>query len=231
MTNKKKALIRIKGLTKSYNGESLSILHDISLDIYEGEILGIIGESGSGKTTFLRSIVCLERPDSGKVEYKGVDLLKLNREEQRKKIRTDLRYVYQHPEASLNPGVSIGKTLENTIRLTNPESATTECDDYLRLVGLPVSYASKYPHELSGGEKRRAVLARALITKPRAIFADEPFSGLDKILQTRLIESFVSIKRAQNLTYVLVSHDQTIIKHLSDRVLMLKEGKLHDYDF
>lgn len=226
MSIKKKVLLSVENLTKTFQGGKVEIFKELNFEIYEGEVLGIVGESGCGKTTLIRSILCLEDSVSGNVNYKGINLVTVHEDDQRDVIRKELRYIYQHPESSLNPGVTIGKSLANTLKLYKSDDDTDDPNQYLALVGLPLSYKTKYPHELSGGEKRRAVLARALITKPKAIFADEPFSGLDKILQARLIKRLIAIQKEQNITLVIVSHDKQIIKKLSDRVLTLKDGRI-----
>jgi len=226
MSINRKVLIGVNNLTKTYQKGRVEIFRDLNFDIYEGEVLGVVGESGCGKTTLIRSLLCLEDSVSGKVKYKGINLLEVHENDKRDVIRKELRYIYQHPESSLNPGVTIGKSLINTLKIYKSNNGTDDLEQYLDLVGLPQSYKSKYPHELSGGEKRRAVLARALITKPKAIFADEPFSGLDKILQARLINRLITIQKEQNLTLILISHDKQIIQTLSDRVMELKDGKL-----
>src|SRR6056297_506543 len=226
MSINRKVLIGVNNLTKTYQKGRVEIFRDLNFDIYEGEVLGVVGESGCGKTTLIRSLLCLEDSVSGRVIYKGINLLEVHENDKRDVIRKELRYIYQHPESSLNPGVTIGKSLINTLKIYKSNNGTDDLEQYLDLVGLPQSYKSKYPHELSGGEKRRAVLARALITKPKAIFADEPFSGLDKILQARLINRLITIQKEQNLTLILISHDKQIIQTLSDRVMELKDGKL-----
>jgi len=226
MSINRKVLIGVNNLTKTYQKGRVEIFRELNFDIYEGEVLGVVGESGCGKTTLIRSLLCLEDSVSGKVKYKGINLLEVHENDKRDVIRKELRYIYQHPESSLNPGVTIGKSLINTLKIYKSNNGTDDLEQYLDLVGLPQSYKSKYPHELSGGEKRRAVLARALITKPKAIFADEPFSGLDKILQARLINRLITIQKEQNLTLILISHDKQIIQTLSDRVMELKDGKL-----
>lgn len=225
----KNILLKITNLKKSFkekNGNQVQIFEDINLEIGRGEILGIMGQSGCGKTTLLRTILRLEKADSGSVLFNSVNLLNIDKHEERLKIRKYLRYVYQHPEASLNPGISIETTLLNTCRAYGHNLIERKIDHSLELVGLPVSYKTKFPHELSGGEKRRAALARALITEPKAIFADEPFSGLDKILQAKLIQSFLNIQRKKELSYVIVSHDKSIIKSISDRVFKMENGNL-----
>jgi len=226
MSINRKVLIGVNNLTKTYQKGRVEIFRELNFDIYEGEVLGVVGESGCGKTTLIRSLLCLEDSVSGKVKYKGINLLEVHENDKRDVIRKELRYIYQHPESSLNPGVTIGKSLINTLKIYKSNNGRNDLEMYLELVGLPKSYKSKYPKELSGGEKRRAVLARALITKPKAIFADEPFSGLDKILQARLINRLITIQKEQNLTLILISHDKQIIQTLSDRVMELKDAKL-----
>jgi len=232
--------MRIEQLTKTYvkksrNGakpEIFHAIHNISFEINKGEIFGIVGLSGSGKTTLIRCILQLTRPDSGAVLYNGENLVNCSTEELRTKIRPHLRKVYQHPEAALNPGLMVEKILSQPIELYRPGISAaeikTEASHLLAHVGLPLEYKTKYPYQLSGGEKRRVALARALATNPEMLFADEPFAGLDKALQFRMLKLLMDIKKERNLTIVMISHDIDVIRHVCDRILTLKDGKAVD---
>lgn len=231
-------MISVKGLTKWYvKNELLSgkrtemvAIRDISFTIEQGEMLGIVGLSGSGKTTLMRSILQLTRPDKGEVIYKKKDLTKLSEDELRKEVRPYLRNVYQHPEAALNPGLTVRNIVEQPVELYNPQMLAKQrrekANQLLADVGLPVEYEDKYPHQLSGGEKRRVALARAIATDPEVLFADEPFAGLDKALQYRMLSLLIKLKTKKELTLVMVSHDIDVIRHVCDRILILKEGSL-----
>lgn len=232
--------MKVEQLTKTYvkksrNGakpEAFHAIQNISFEIKPGEIFGIVGLSGSGKTTLLRCILQLTRPDEGAVRYNGSNLVNYSAGELRTKVRPHLRKVYQHPEAALNPGLRVEKILSQPIELYRPgitaAEKKTETERLLAHVGLPLEYKIKYPHQLSGGEKRRVALARALATNPEILFADEPFAGLDKALQYRMLKLLMDIKRERNLTIVMVSHDIDVIRHVCDRILTLKDGKAVD---
>ncbi len=232
--------MKVEQLTKTYvkksrNGAKPELFHaiqDISFEIEPGEIFGIVGLSGSGKTTLLRCILQLTRPDEGAVLYNGSNLVNYSAEELRTKVRPRIRKVYQHPEAALNPGLMVEKILSQPIELYRPgitnAEKKAETDRLLGRVGLPLLYKTKYPYQLSGGEKRRVALARALATNPEILFADEPFAGLDKALQYRMLKLLMDIKQERNLTIVMVSHDIDVIRHVCDRILTLKGGKAVD---
>ena len=232
-------MLKINNITKSYaNGGGGSAnsrffaIKDISFTVERGELFGIVGLSGSGKTTLLRTILQLTNPDSGSVLFRNSELTDLDEEALREEVRPRLRKVYQHPEASLNPGLQVAKIISQPIALYNPRMNKNELEQQtewiLQQVGLPLVYKTKYPFQLSGGEKRRVALARAIATKPEVLFADEPFAGLDKALQYRMLKLLMDIKRERNLTIVMVSHDIDVIRHVCDRIMTLKGGQIAD---
>lgn len=233
-------MLKINRLTKSYfkkdseNGrtERFHAIKEITFEIEKGEILGIVGVSGSGKTTLLRCILQLTRPDKGDVFFERKNLVHLDSDELRREVRPYLRKVYQHPESALNPGLTVEQILSQPVALYHPELQNSKMDrvvnELMKDVGLPGEYKSKYPHQLSGGEKRRVALARALATNPKVLFADEPFAGLDKALQYRMLKLLLGIKQERDLTIVMVSHDVDVIQHVCDRIITLKEGKMAD---
>lgn len=233
-------MISIDSLTKTYSKQNgrkgekaqFNAIKDVSFKINEGEILGIVGLSGSGKTTLLRCILQLTKPTEGRVIFENENIVEYNREELRQKVRPYLRKVYQHPEAALNPGLTIYKIIAQPITLYHSaiekQQLKTEVKTLIRDVGLPDYYGTKYPHQLSGGEKRRVALARALASNPKVLFADEPFAGLDKALQYRMLKLLMKIKQERDLTIVMVSHDIDVISHVCDRIITLKDGCIAD---
>ena len=233
-------MLIIKNLNKSFfkrnhgNGtkEPFHALKDISFQIGKNELVGVVGLSGSGKTTLLRCILQLTRPDAGSVYYKEENLVPMEEEQLRRQVRPFLRKLYQHPESALNPGLTVRKILAQPMKLYHPERSAGEVDREVRQllndVGLPAGYLSKYPHQLSGGEKRRVALARALATDPEILFADEPFAGLDKALQYQMLKLILGIMKERGLSVVMVSHDIDIIRHVCDRIITLKDGRIMD---
>lgn len=234
----KDSIIMVKNLTKTYRkrdqrtgmSEDFNAIKNISLEIFKDEILGIVGLSGSGKTTLLRCMLQLSKPTRGEVFFKGENIVKYDTEQLRKKVRPNLRKVYQHPEAALNPGLRVRQILEQPIKLYHPELKKAEINQramvLMQDVGLPEDYHTKYPHQLSGGEKRRVALARAISTRPDVLLADEPFAGLDKALQYKMLELLMRIKKKRSLTIVMVSHDIDVIRYVTDRIITLRHGEI-----
>lgn len=232
MNNQTQEILKVNKLYKSYALDAkrtFNVLKDISFSLYKGEICALVGLSGSGKTTLLRTLLQLDKPDSGEVFFDKKDITKLSEDQLRIGIRPNIRMVYQHPEASLNPGLNVQEILSQPYLLYNPnskESSLIKCEEMLREMGLGKEYLHKYQHELSGGEKRRVALARALITEPQLLIADEPLAGLDKVLQYRMLKLLFSLKRSHDLTVFLVSHDVDIMIEICDRILVLHDGKI-----
>lgn len=228
-----KVLFSIKHLQKKYlrsQGSSEMVLNNVSLELIEEEVTGIIGLSGAGKTTLLRCILQLTRPDEGEVWFRGAELTKLTEEELRLRLRPAVRMIYQHPEAALNPGLTVGDIFRQALEL-NRENLTDNqikerCLSLIGDIGLNETYLQKYPHQLSGGEKRRVALARALATGPEVLFADEPFAGLDKVLQFAMLRLILKIKKKYRLTVVIISHDTDIMREICDTLIVMHEGRI-----
>lgn len=226
-------IFSVRKLEKSFitvTGSREPVLNDIHLDLLSEEVTGIIGLSGAGKTTLLRCILQLSRPDAGEVWYKGKDLTQLNEDELRGHLRPNVRMIYQHPEAALNPGLRVEEIFVQALRL-NPDKRVgfdvrTSCDRLIQDIGLDQSYLKKYPHQLSGGEKRRVALARALATGPFVLFADEPFAGLDKVLQFAMLRLILKLKKQYRLSVVIISHDTDIMREVCDTLVVMHEGRI-----
>jgi oligopeptide/dipeptide ABC transporter ATP-binding protein len=230
------SILSIKNLTKNYtlaggfSRRSKDVVHaveNISLEITEGETLGIVGESGCGKSTLGRMIVRLEDPTAGSIIFEGKDLAKESNRSLRS-IRKRLQMIFQDPYASLNPRRQIGKIVEEPLRIhgmgkTERRSLAIEL---LKKVGLDENSYEKYPHEFSGGQRQRVVIARALALNPKLVVADEPVSALDVSIQAQVLNLFKDIQKEMGLTYVFIAHDLGVVRHVSDRIAVMYLGKI-----
>lgn len=217
-------------LSGSFGRASKDFVHaveDISLEIIEGETLGIVGESGCGKSTLGRMIVRLEEPTDGSIIFEGRDLAKESNRALRS-IRKRLQMIFQDPYASLNPRRQIGKIVEEPLRIHGFKKAERRAIalDLLNKVGLDENSYEKYPHEFSGGQRQRVVIARALALKPRLVVADEPVSALDVSIQAQVLNLFKDIQKELGLTYIFIAHDLGVVRHVSDRIAVMYLGKI-----
>ena len=200
----------------------------VSLDIYPGETLGLVGESGCGKSTFGRAILRLVEPTSGEVLFRGNDLAHLSTREMRQH-RRHLQIVFQDPYASLNPRMTVGQIVREpleTFKLAKGGEVEQLAQDLLETVGLSKRFIKRYPHEFSGGQRQRIGIARALAVDPDFIVADEPISALDVSIQAQIMNLLARLQREKNLTYLFISHDLRAIRHVSDRVAVMYLGRL-----
>lgn len=230
-------LIEIKNLDMSYLIKSgfmggdkgyIYALNDINLNIYEKEILGLVGESGCGKSTLGKCVLRLVNPPKGEVLFKGENVLKKNKKEL-KKFRENAQMIFQNPYASLNPKMTIYETLKEPLIIHGYK------DKYLidekikkiaELVGIEKRSLNNYPHEFSGGQRQRIAIARAIILNPKFIVADEPVSALDVSIQAQIINLLLELKDKLNLTILFVSHDLSVVKYVSDRVAVMYLGEV-----
>jgi peptide/nickel transport system ATP-binding protein len=203
----------------------LEILRDVSFDIPAGACVGIVGESGSGKSTLGRCLVRLVEPTAGTIRFAGRDITHLDAEALRP-LRRDLQVIFQDPMSSLNPRRTVGAIIAAPLRLHGFDDVADRVAAALAAVALPAETAGRYPHELSGGQRQRVGIARAVAMEPRFIFADEIVSGLDTSTQAQVIALVERLRADLGLTIAFVSHDLSVVRHLADRLVVLKGGAI-----
>lgn len=220
-------LLRVRDLHKHYR-EGRSTIHavnGVSFDVYPGEAVGLVGESGCGKTTTARCILRLENLTRGSIEFDGTDLTTLPADRIRAR-RRDFQMVFQDPSESLNPRMSIRRALREPLQLHGLYSAKGQLEDAVRRVNLEVEHLGRLPHQLSGGQKQRVGVARAMMTAPKLVILDEPTSSLDMSLRIHVIVLLKRLQQEFNLSYIFISHDLSTIRHLCDRVLVMYLGRV-----
>jgi len=230
-------LLEVKGLKKyfpikgGFFGKTvnhLKAVNDISFSIKRGETLGIAGESGCGKSTAGRAILRLHEPTAGKIYFEDQEITLLDKEDLRKK-RIEMQLIYQDPYSSLNPRMTVGDIIGEPFEVYEKMSSKDKMDkvkELLNMVGLSPYHVRRYPHEFSGGQRQRIGIARAIALKPKFIVADEAVSALDVSIQAQVINLFEELQEKLNLTYMFISHDLSVVKHISDRIGVMYLGKI-----
>ena len=226
-----KTLLEVRDLKKYFAvpGGFLHAVDDVSFSIKEGETLGIVGESGCGKSTLGRVILRLHEPTDGKIIYNGMDITNFDKEEMRK-MRQHMQIVFQDPYASLNPRFTIAQIIEEPLKLHNIYKTEAErrqrVEELMELVGLAKRMYNMYPHEFDGGRRQRVVIARALSINPKFVVCDEPVSALDVSVQAQILNLMMEVQEKLGLTYIIISHDLSVIKHISDNIGVMYLGQM-----
>ncbi len=235
--NAPRTLIEVKNLTKYFpvkrgilqrTKEWCKAVDDVSFTINHGETVGLVGESGCGKTTVGLSMLRLITPTSGEIHFEGTDILALEGDELRE-MRREMQIIFQDPFSSLNPRTPIGQSVAEGLqihKIGTPRERRDQVFELLRRVGLEDYHAKRYPHEFSGGQRQRIGIARALALRPKFIVADEPVSALDVSIQAQMLNLLKDLQGEFDLTYLFVAHNMSVVDHISDRVAVMYLGKL-----
>lgn len=206
---------------------------DVSFNVYEGETLGIVGESGCGKTTLARTLLGLIKPASGKVQF-GAKQASVLDDRFAKSLKTEMQIVFQNPQAALNPRMKIGDAVIEPLvihnRIQSSRQKKERAGELLYSVGLDPSWVSRYPHQISGGQRQRVCIARALALRPKLIICDEAVSALDVSVQAQILNLLKQLQQEYNLTYIFISHDLSVVKFMSDRIMVMNKGKIEEID-
>jgi len=223
-------ILEVNRLKKYFHtsGGTVHAVDDVSFSINEGETLGLVGESGCGKSTTGRTIIRLIEATSGSVKFKGKEVLSMPKKELRK-IRKEMQIIFQDPYSSLDPRRSMGDTIGKPLQihgLRNKKKREKEVDVLMKKVGLSLNLYNKYPHELDGGQRQRVGIARALALNPSFIVCDEPVSSLDVSIQAQILNLLEKLQDELGLTYLFIAHDLSVIKHISDRIVVMYLGKV-----
>ena len=227
-------LLRIRGVSKWFrNGADLTrAVQGVNLDIYKGETLGLVGESGCGKSTFSRAILMLDPPSEGEVFYRGKDITRLSSKEIRN-LRREIQIIFQDPFASLNPMLSVGEALIEPMQvhhiLDNDRQRREYIADLLKKVGLSPEVSTRYPHQFSGGQRQRIGIARALVLQPSFIICDESVSALDVSVQAQVLNLLNDLKEDFGFTYLFISHDLSVVQYMSDHLAVMQGGRIVEY--
>jgi oligopeptide/dipeptide ABC transporter ATP-binding protein len=229
--NNQQPILEVRNL-KKYFKTPRGMLHavdDVSFSIEHGKTLGVVGESGCGKSTAGRAILRLIEPTAGDVVFEGTDIVSLNKKEIRK-IRKDMQIIFQDPYSSLNPRKTVGQTIEEPLRInkiiTSKYERLAKVLETMELVGLAERYINTYPHELDGGRRQRIGIARSLALNPKFIVCDEPVSALDVSIQAQILNLLTELQEKMGLTYMFITHNLSVVNHFSDDIVVMYLGKL-----
>jgi len=230
-------LVKVSNVTKYFPVRSgvfrrttdfVKAVDGVDLDVYTGETLGLVGESGCGKSTLGRAMMYLDPPTSGTVDYDGHNIAEMDKHEL-KALRRKIQIMFQDPFSSLNPRMPVGETISEGLivhKLAGIKQRKGIVTEMLQKVGLHENHAIRYPHEFSGGQRQRIGIARALVTEPSFLVCDEPVSALDVSIQSQILNLLTELKEEYQLTYLFISHDLSVVEHISDRVAVMYVGKI-----
>lgn len=234
-----KPLLEIVNLEKAFvsggfwfqKKQIVKAVNNVSFKIYEGETLGLVGESGCGKTTLSRTILQLEKASAGSIFYKNRDITKLSKKEL-KLLRKEIQIIFQDPFSSLNPRITVGKAILEPMKVHNILNSNSERMEYvmnlLEKVGLSKEHFYRYPHEFSGGQRQRIGIARTIALQPKLIICDESVSALDVSVQAQVLNLLNSLKSEFNFTYIFISHDLSVVKYMADQLIVMNKGKIEE---
>ncbi|WP_163969521.1 ABC transporter ATP-binding protein [Oceanobacillus halotolerans] len=228
----KQKLVEVKQLEKAFKvgKKQLKAVDDISFDIYKGETLGLVGESGCGKSTVGRTILNLYQATNGEVLYSGKNLQNGLSKQDRKYYQEKMQMIFQDPYSSLDPRMNVLEIIREGLKIHRQDLSTEEQKevvyDLLQLVGLSKNHATRYPHEFSGGQRQRIGIARSLAVNPEFIIADEPIAALDVSIQAQVVNLLKELQQDRDLTYLFIAHDLSMVKYISDRVAVMYLGKM-----
>ena len=232
-----KKLLQTNNLSKTYVQTqgffsrvktNINALDNVSFSINQGTTMAVVGESGSGKSTLAKSLVRLVTLDEGSVMFNGIDLLSLEGEKL-KSVRKDIQMIFQDPYASLNPRLNILQIMEEPLLIHNYQDSDArrrKIENFIERVGLKAADLKKYPHQFSGGQRQRIGIARALILEPKLVICDEPVSALDVSVQAQILKLLKDLQKEFGLTYLFITHDLRIVRHVADDVMVMRNGKL-----
>lgn len=226
-------LLSIKNLKQYFNAgkkNEVRAIENISFDIYKGETLGLVGESGCGKSTTGKSIIKLNDITSGEILYEGIDIQKIRKRKDLLKFNKKIQMIFQDPYASLNPRLKVMDIVAEGIDIhhlaSDKRDRKKRVYDLLETVGLSKEHANRYPHEFSGGQRQRIGIARALAVEPEFIIADEPISALDVSIQAQVVNLLLTLQRERGITFLFIAHDLSMVKYISDRIAVMHFGKI-----
>ncbi|MCQ1457125.1 ATP-binding cassette domain-containing protein [Staphylococcus aureus] len=226
-------LLSIKNLKQYFNAgkkNEVRAIENISFDIYKGETLGLVGESGCGKSTTGKSIIKLNDITSGEILYEGIDIQKIRKRKDLLKFNKKIQMIFQDPYASLNPRLKVMDIVAEGIDIhhlaTDKRDRKKRVYDLLETVGLSKEHANRYPHEFSGGQRQRIGIARALAVEPEFIIADEPISALDVSIQAQVVNLLLKLQRERGIAFLFIAHDLSMVKYISDRIAVMHFGKI-----
>ncbi len=229
-------LLEVRNLRKLFSAKSspfsrskayIKAVDDVSFSLIKGETLGVVGESGCGKSTMGRSVLRLIEPTSGEIIYKGKDFSKANAKDVRK-MRSDMQIIFQDPYASLNPRMTVGEVIAEPLNIQKKYKTKDETRnrviEVMEVVGLNPKYYNRYPHEFSGGQRQRIGIARSIVLSPSLVVCDEPVSALDVSIQSQVLNLLRELQESMGMAYIFISHSLSVIKHISDRVMVMYLG-------